>query len=53
MEDCKKLQELKELILAENPESIWYDGQDEQWYVDASWLGKGLGRLFEGMILQE
>ena len=53
MEDYKKLQELKELILAENPESIWYDGQNEQWYVDTSWLGKGVGSLFEGKDVNE
>lgn len=44
----KKMEELRELILAEAPESIWYDGQDNLWYVDTGWLGRGVGSLFEG-----
>lgn len=37
----KEMEELQELILAEAPESIWYDGQDCLWYVDTEWLVRG------------
>lgn len=39
----RELEELRELILAEAPESIWYDGQDNLWHVDTRWLVKGWG----------
>lgn len=44
----KEMEELRELILAEAPESIWYNGQDNLWYVDTGWLGRDVGSLFEG-----
>lgn len=44
----KEMEELRELILAETPESIWYNGQDNLWYVDTGWLGRDVGSLFEG-----
>lgn len=39
----KEMEELRELILAEAPESIWYDGQDNLWHVDTRWLVEGWG----------
>lgn len=44
----KEMEELRELILAETPESIWYNGQDNLWYVDTGWLGRDVGSSFEG-----
>ena len=51
--DELQLQELQELILAENPKSIWYDGEDCLWYVNTKWLGRGVGKEFEGKDVDE
>ena len=51
--DELQLLELQELILAENPKSIWYDGEDCLWYVDTKWLGRGVGKEFEGKDVDE
>lgn len=49
IKEMEELQELQELILAENPESIRYD--DEQWHVDTGWLVGGW--VFEGKEINE